>query len=1096
MDPALRELISGEGAEEVEAIVRLHHPDTVPEGLQLVATFGNIATCRLRRDKIRDVWSDEAVASLKAPRLIDPDIEIVSAGVEETPGETVSYSDSRRSESQKATGRGVVVGVVDWGCDFVHPNFLNPDGTTRLLALWNQSAEKTDKSPAPYGYGSVHQRDDINRALRDPRPYEYLHYHPAHSDFGGSGSHGTHVLDIAAGNGRLPGSPLGIAPEADIVFVQLATRSISGLANLGDSVRILEAIDFISKTAGSKPAVINLSVGRTGGPHTGDTLVEQGMDAFLKLNPGRAIVQSTGNYFNTNTHTAGQLYPGHTRALTWTTDKADITPNEMEIWYPGTDTLAVEMLSPGGQERFRTPLGEKQSIQIHGREVGRIYHRKHDPNNGENHIDIFLYKTAPAGQWKILLKGEDIVDGRFHAWVERDSGCRSCQSRFKPEEAVPTCTIGTIANGFQTITVGAYDPHSPHMELAPFSSSGPTADGRQKPNLVAPGVNIMAARSTPKNMREGLVLLTRKSGTSMAAPHVTGTAALIFEAAQRPLQISETRKLLIANTRKNITAIEDDARIGNGYLDIDKAVEAAFKWAEQGDTNKIQKGVTMDNNRESIDIEEKKLNEEMFSEEPEEEDNDVLDEELYPGIESADTRLIELADEAVSEGERLTAPGALLHRVLPKIGVEESLNPIDKTGDRFISPAVIFDVFSQESSPGLRDHFEKFFQVVALPGQPLREDLQPGDILIRRALGENNTGHLAMIADGEARPPGELTSVGIQPESFSEGRYVQVVETGPFPHGSRDQFARKITEEDGRISPYNLLLRFHPEIGIPLSIIQSIPSIRLRRCRKRQYGYYWYGGGRLDKKLAGMKRRKKLTISAREIDILQRVANVETGGYVHAVSNCDDAVISFGFMQWTLRYNELQDLIKRVPAAFKRYGIERDTTKSYTFTRSTTATAIKGAPRYNDLRKPQWVMKFCRAALDEKMGEDIIAAEVAKALETLKKLEQRIFRYWNGLFSGSNWGTQNPRLVVWGHLFSTVSMALLLEVENNRPAYLRGILKQTFYNTRFKWMQQQRRNKIFTYDMFLDGLCYAIRQGYKARGELATANGIIKRIRY
>ena len=79
-------------------------------------------------------------------------------------------------------------------------------------------------------------------------------------------------MDIAAGNGEADG-PAGIAPDADLIFVHLADRNTGGLANFGDSVRLLEAVDFISRTAGPQPCVINISAGRAmraeGRHHTG-----------------------------------------------------------------------------------------------------------------------------------------------------------------------------------------------------------------------------------------------------------------------------------------------------------------------------------------------------------------------------------------------------------------------------------------------------------------------------------------------------------------------------------------------------------------------------------------------------------------------------------------------------------------------------------------------------------------------------------------------------------------------------------------------------------------------------------------------------------
>lgn len=570
MDPALQEYIFQEAQEsELEAIVKLVDADVAPVGLKIVARFGDIATCRLPVGQIHEVWSHEAVRSLKAPRYVNGE----PIPTDDTEQETISIP--TRKHQQQYSGKGVVIGIVDWGFDFTHSNFIDPEtGHTRFLAIWDQTAPY-HPSAEKYGYGQVYSQNEINRALQSDQPFDTLGYVPGKADIDGKGTHGTHVTDIAAGNGMI-GEP-GVAPQAQLIGVHLSAGNIGGLANLGDSVRILEAIDFIDHNCQGLPLVMNLSVGKHGGCHQGKSLVEQGFDNFLQAQAGRAIINSAGNYYSADIHASGRVLPGGEAILHWEVDENDSTPNELEVWYAGQDAFTCHLRCLADEkQRYSVKLGEKEDILYQQQIVGRIYHRSNEPNTGNHHINIFLYKNAPKGLWEVALEGINVVDGRYHAWIERDGGCNGCQSRFIPEHANPGYTTGSICNGLYTITVGAADPYSEKWAAASFSSSGPTADGRQKPNLLAPGVNIRAARSVSLDNTHSPSSLTTKSGTSMAAPHVTGAVALLFEASSTLLPIDVTRNRLLSRLRPHPEeSATEDLQRGIGLLDIDALLPVA-----------------------------------------------------------------------------------------------------------------------------------------------------------------------------------------------------------------------------------------------------------------------------------------------------------------------------------------------------------------------------------------------------------------------------------------------------------------------------------------------------------------------------------------
>jgi hypothetical protein len=269
------------------------------------------------------------------------------------------------------------------------------------------------------------------------------------------------------------------------------------------------------------------------------------------------------------------LRPGTSRVVTWETDPADTTPNRFETWYAGVDVFVVELRAPGAVATVRARIGERLPVVVGGRTVGRIQQRVHEPNNGMNHLEIALDADAPAGAWEVELVGDDVADGRYHCWVERDAGCPHCQSLLLPADAVSTTTTGTICNGFRTIAVGAYDAHARDRPIAAFSSAGPTLDGRVKPDLVAPGLQVSGACSAGRRPDPGRPLTTRKSGTSMAAPCVAGAVCLLFEAAGRPLPIADTRRILLGSVDRVTPGADPERRYGDGYLQIAEAVAVA-----------------------------------------------------------------------------------------------------------------------------------------------------------------------------------------------------------------------------------------------------------------------------------------------------------------------------------------------------------------------------------------------------------------------------------------------------------------------------------------------------------------------------------------
>jgi subtilisin family serine protease len=445
---------------------------------------------------------------------------------------------------------------------------------SRIRYLWNQAGTASTKSfaagwapPADFGFGLELKKADIDRALAQPgsvmtggavnvdQVHEILDFVAPEL-----ASHGTHVMGIAAGNGRSLMGSRGIASAADIIFVQLPQTAITG----GGAVlydNILDGVMYIFARARqlNLPAVVNISYGGYTGPHDGTTELEAGIDQLLAMSE-RSVVVAAGNGFEADCHANGTIRPGQSSApLNWVIRPEDPTSNYVEIWYNGDTNLELRLTPPDGgstlgpvalHARFDIKRSSDQQI------IGAIDHTR-SPGNNDQKIAIILSPTAenaapgpqagimlppsataPSGVWTIDLKNTGSKRAEFHAWIERDASggrgsSRRQQSHFLAADADPSCTLGGLATGVHTIAVGAYN--SATQEICRYSACGPTramgADRntvREKPEICAPAESDPPGRGTlcASSLR---AQPTRMNGTSASAPHVAGLVAVMYQ---------------------------------------------------------------------------------------------------------------------------------------------------------------------------------------------------------------------------------------------------------------------------------------------------------------------------------------------------------------------------------------------------------------------------------------------------------------------------------------------------------------------------------------------------------------------------------------
>lgn len=284
-------------------------------------------------------------------------------------------------------------------------------------------------------------------------------------------------------------------------------------------------------------------------------------------------------------------------------------------------------------------------------------------------------------------------------------------------------------------------------------------------------------------------------------------------------------------------------------------------------------------------------------------------------------------------------------------------------------------------------------------------------------------------------------------------------------------------EPDGKVGPqtWNVLCEFFSIGPTTTGPATSVPRetneiIKWQKVSRGYGGLEANGGGQLKAELMKLRDQNKIQITDDEISILQSVAKVETGGSIQGINTWDSGVLSFGFMQWTLKYGELQDLVRRISNEFKPFGIELEGT--YVFKtnsdppKSHSVPAFKGVTDYNILRGQDWAEKFYRAGLQEA----IIVEETKKALEQLHAYEKR-----NGLF-GSAWNN---------HFKNPTAVSLIFEAHNNLPVAAKNALKNTFTQT---------KDQIITDKEFNEILATNVLKAYKAYNPNESSERLVKLI--
>lgn len=479
------------------------------------------------------------------------------------------------------TGEGVLVAVLDSGIDYRLPEFRNEDGSTRIRYLWDQTLRPTgtrsqatdmqqsidvlqgqpgDMTPQgetprlpPEGFSMGVEFDSvqINRALAETDPQAQYMLLPTVDTSG----HGTAVAGIAAGASD---TYLGVAPQAELLIVKLGLPNASSFPRTTEIMRGLTYV--VNKAVELRmPLAVNLSFGNSYGAHDGSSLLERFLDNAAEV--GRTVIcVGSGNEGANSGHLAGSLTEGQdapggsgfggsqgagtgipgsvggqgTAAAVTAQVELAVAQYErnlnVQLWKNYSDEYRIRLRSPGGQETEvsgRTE-GGKYTVLLEQTEV-LVFFGEPAPYSAAQEIYFeFLPTNRPyinSGVWTFVLEPVRVVTGRYYFYLPSGAVRNAATGFFR---STPEVTLTIPSTAAKVITVGAYD--STYNAYADFSGRG-YADpdrtlgvvtaGMAKPDLVAPGVNVLAP-----DIYGGYFPAT---GTSFATPIVTGSAALLME---------------------------------------------------------------------------------------------------------------------------------------------------------------------------------------------------------------------------------------------------------------------------------------------------------------------------------------------------------------------------------------------------------------------------------------------------------------------------------------------------------------------------------------------------------------------------------------
>jgi len=424
-------------------------------------------------------------------------------------------------------GKNTIAAIIDTGIDYLNPQFQNPDGTTRIIGIWDQTIESNNNDDPVAFFGTVYSRDEINRAIQvsnqGGNPYDIV---PSRDELG----HGTNIAGLVGARGL--DNVIGSAPECEFLIVKLKEFKTSNLklAGINDrrSTPIFEGIDIYiamrfvinyNPSPSTKPMSILISAGTNWGGHEGITSIEEDIN-FFSTRKGLIFVTNTGNQGASLTHGYGRFLKSNTIQNLEIIIGSNENNLVLMLWVQRPDVISIEIISPNGEIAKPIQSGHvsskfEQVNLILENSIINIAFLSPEFASGNESIYITI-KNPKAGLWQLRLKGDYIVNGVYNLWLPQRPLIQLTTRVINPN---PYITLQAPANAQKSITTSFYNQNN--NTIAVESGRGFTADNRVKPNLTTGGV---MALTTGLNNETTLL-----SGGSVAGAVLCGATLLLLE---------------------------------------------------------------------------------------------------------------------------------------------------------------------------------------------------------------------------------------------------------------------------------------------------------------------------------------------------------------------------------------------------------------------------------------------------------------------------------------------------------------------------------------------------------------------------------------